>query len=542
MSNPTSKKAKAFIDKHIPIVTDKYKKATLAFFNASISGKKEDYKKSADAQLEFAKIYTNTEDFDIITSFIQSEQIEDPILNRELEMLFLSYKANQVDKKKIEAIILLQNNIENQFSTFRPQINNKDISDNDIKSILTTSTDTDEVEKAWNASKEIGTLVSKDIIKLVKMRNEIAQELWYNNYHNMSLQLDEQDPEEIDKLFNELDKLTRKAFIEEKETIDEYLSNKFNIKKSQLMPWHYQNSFFQEGPKIYSISLDEYYKNKDLVELSRDYYNGIGLYTDEIISNSDLYEKDWKYQHAYCISIDKLNDVRIVCNIKPTLYRMTTQLHELGHAVYDKYIDNKNNSFLLNDPAHTFTTEAIAMMFGRFASNPQWIKDVLWISEDEKYNIADSCFKTLRLDQLVFSRWAQVMYHFEKQMYENPDQDLNKLRRDIVQEYQMIKAPTNRDNSDRAAKIHIATSPCYYHNYLLWELLASQIYHHIIEKVLNSSDHKFQSFHNKPEVGLYLKEKIFAPGRRHHWNKMIEIATEEKLTPKYYAQQFIHLT
>lgn len=32
----------------------------------------------------------------------------------------------------------------------------------------------------------------------------------------MSLRLDEQDPEEIDKIFDELDLLTRDAFIKEK--------------------------------------------------------------------------------------------------------------------------------------------------------------------------------------------------------------------------------------------------------------------------------------------------------------------------------------
>jgi Zn-dependent M32 family carboxypeptidase len=40
-------------------------------------------------------------------------------------------------------------------------------------------------------------------------------------------------------------------------------------------------------------------------------------------------------------------------------------------------------------------------------------------------------------------------------------------------------------------------------------------------------------------VGVYLKEKIFSPGRKYHRNTMIEWATGEKLTPKYYAQQFI---
>jgi len=43
----------------------------------------------------------------------------------------------------------------------------------------------------------------------------------------MSLKLAEQDPDEISKIFEELDTLTRESFIKEKEKIDEYLSKKF---------------------------------------------------------------------------------------------------------------------------------------------------------------------------------------------------------------------------------------------------------------------------------------------------------------------------
>ena len=42
---------------------------------------------------------------------------------------------------------------------------------------------------------------------------------------------------------------------------------------------------------------------------------------------------------------------------------MNTQLHELGHAVYDKFLDYDTTPYILCEPAHTFTTEAIAMMF-----------------------------------------------------------------------------------------------------------------------------------------------------------------------------------
>ena len=35
------------------------------------------------------------------------------------------------------------------------------------------------------------------------------------------------------------------------------------------------------------------------------------------------------------------------------------------------------------------------------------------------------------------------------------------------------------------------------------------------------------------------KDKVFFPGALYHWNVMIEKATGEKLTPKYYAEQFV---
>ena len=82
-------------------------------------------------------------------------------------------------------------------------------------------------------------------------------------------------------------------------------------------------------------------------------------------------------------------------------------------------------------------------------------------------------------------------------------------------------------------------NPCYYHNYLLGELLASQLLYHISGRVLSSEDVEGQSFCGRPEVGRYLIESVFRPGMRWPWNEMIERATGEKLTAKYYARQFV---
>jgi peptidyl-dipeptidase A len=433
----------------------------------------------------------------------------------------------------------MQTQIEMKFSNFRAEVNGKKMSDNDVEDILKNSKNTEQQKEVWIAQKKIGPVVADDLKKLVKLRNEIANGLGFRNYHEMSLTLGDQDPREVSKLFDELDNLTRKSYAEVKGEIDDYLVKYYGMKsKDELKPWNYQNRFFQEAPKIYGLDLDKYYKDKNLETLTATYYAGIRLPVSGIIAKSDLYEKPGKNQHAFCTDMDKEGDVRVLCNIKPNAKWMNTMLHEFGHSVYDKYKD-MTLPWVLRDPAHTFTTEAIAEMFGRFASNPQWIKDNVGISEQEKMKIAENSFKTLRLEQLVFSRWAQLMYNFEKAMYENPDQDLNKLWWDLAEKYQMLKRPEGRDEPDWATKIHLALYPCYYHNYLMGELLASQLYYYIITNVIKSDDYRFQSFANNKAVGEYLRTKIFMPANKYYWNDMIEKATGEKLTAKYYARQFV---
>jgi len=529
---------KRFVKEYEAKTVPLFAEANTAYFNATISGKEEDYKKAADLQVQLSKIYANKGDFALLKRFKSSNTIQDPILSRELIKIYNAYASNQIDEKKLEEIIRLQNETEKKFSMFRAVVNGKKITDNDVENTLKTSTDGKLLKNTWEASKVVGEVIHDDLIKLVKIRNEASRELGYKNFHQMSLQLSEQDPQEIENLLNELDALTKDAFASLKNDIDEHLAKKFKISKNELMPWHYENRFFQEAPKIYNVDLDAYYKDKDIVSLTKTYYASLGLPIDSILVHSDLFEREGKYQHAYCININKGKDVRVVCNVKPNYSWMGTMLHEFGHGVYDYNIDS-TLPWTLREPAHTFTTEAIAMMFGRMASNGQWLVDNAGISAEEKANIADESFKSLRLEQLTFSRWVQVVYRFEKAMYENPDQDLNALWWDLVEKYQLLKRPEGRNKPDFASKIHIALYPAYYHNYLMGELLASQFYAYITKNILHSDDLKNQSFTGKQGVGKFLLEKVFKPGTGYYWNDMIEKATGEKLTAKYYAKQFV---
>jgi len=512
--------------------------AALAYFNAAVTGKDEEYNKSSELNIQLSKIYADKASFARIKAFKESGKIMDSILNRQMNVLYNTLLANQADESKMEALIKAQTRLEQKYSTFRAVVDGKKVTDNDIEGVLKKSSNSRELQKYWLASKQIGDTVAPEVIRLVKMRNEIARELGFANYHDMSLRLSDQDPEQIARLFDELDSLTRDTFKGLKAEIDAVLAKKCNVQPKDLMPWHFQNRFFQEAPSVYNINLDTYFEDRDVVQLTKDYYDGIGLDVTTILEKSDLFEKEGKYQHAFCTHIDRSGDVRVVCNVKNNSQWMGTMLHELGHGVYDKNID-MSLPYFLRTPAHTFTTEAIAMIFGRLASNPLWLRDNAGISSEEADRISRDVRNNLRLEQLTFSRWSQVMFRFEKSMYADPDQDLNKLWWDLAEKYQLLRKPEGRNNADWASKIHIASYPCYYHNYQLGELLASQLQVYINKNILGTGEYDLVSFSKNPEIGNYLLRSVFAPGSKYQWNDMIRRATGEELTAKYYSGEFI---
>ncbi len=514
------------------------KKLNLAKYKASVSGKEDDYKTSADLNIMISKIYANKKSFTELKKIKESKLIKDELKQRQLDILYNKYLQNQIAEEKLVEIILLETEIKKKFSTFRPTLNDKNISTNEIESVLSKSDDSEKLELYWKASKKIGSLIDNDLKKLVKLRNSASEELGFNNYYEMILITNDQNPDEIDDIYDDLDLLTRGPYMQLKEEIDEYLAKKHNIDKTELMPWHYQNRFYQNAPSIFDISFDNYYKEKDIVDLADKYFSGIGIPISDILKNSDLTHKEGKSQLSYSTDIDRNGDVRILAIIESNFSSMNRLLYESGFSAYYKYID-KSLPYTLKKPAHFFTADAMGTFFSRFAAKPDWLKAMLNISEVEYKKIKLNSRKQLRLDKFVFSRWAQVMYRFEKELYEDPEQDLNELWWKLIENYQLLNKPENRNQADWAAKTHIITMPCTYHNYMLGELFASQLQFHIITNVLGGDGSCETKCIGNKKIGEYLINNVFKQGAKQSWNKMIKKSTGENLSPEYFTNQFI---
>jgi peptidyl-dipeptidase A len=527
-----------FIQDHVAKVRPLAIQSNLADWEAATTGKPEAYDEAGKLRLEIRQIYSNTADYAYLKSVKASGKVKDPLQARQVDVLINTYLENQVDSNLLKQIVDLGTQIEEKFSTYRADLDGQKVTSNLILEILKTEKDSAKRAQAWLASKQVGQVVAGDLVRLVKLRNEAARKLGFANYHTLSLTEAEQDVNELDRIFGDLYERTKGPFAKVKAEIDTRLAQRYGITPDQMRPWHYQDPFFQETPAIYDLDLDACYKDKDVRQIAVAFYDGIGLQVEPILARSDLYEREGKNPHAFCTNMDRQGDVRVLCNLKNDEYWMGTILHELGHGVYEEYLD-ANAPYLLRQPAHIFTTEAIAMLFGRLSGNPAWMQAMLGLSDSRRAELAEVCGKYSQMKQLIFARWDMVMYSFEKQLYANPDQDLNRLWWDLVEKYQLVTRPEGRDTPDWAAKIHFTIAPCYYHNYLLGEMLASQLHHKIVIEVLEKPEGTQVSYVGQKPIGQFLKKRVFEPGAEYPWNEMIRRATGEPLTAKYFVTQFV---
>lgn len=523
-----------YIKQHEATIAPLYKDYSLKLWDLSRSGSEAGEKALVEAKERYLKVYNNREEFQQVRQWKSSGVQLGPIETRQLKLIYDTFVPHQIEEDVLRDIVERETQIENLFNTFRANFEGGKASDNQLREILKNEKNITRRRAAWEASKQIGHEVAAPLLDLIAIRNREAKKLGYDDYYSMMFDLQELEETWVFSLFDRLEQLSERAFREMKEELDATLKRKYGVAGGENHPWLYSDPFFQEFPTAgASQSLDEIFEDKDLEGLTRAHYTSIGLDIEDLLRGADLYEREGKSQHAFCLDVDHEGDVRVLCNIRKNERWMSTMLHEFGHAVYDKYND-RSLPFVLRTPAHTLTTEAIAMLNGRMSKNPEWLVKIAGLSEADAKRVSASAFKTLRSEMLIFLRWAITLVRFERQLYRNSTQNLNRLWWEYVERFQKVTPPPNRDRSDWASKNHLATSPVYYQNYVLGELMASQLLRYIHREVVRS-----ESYVGDAGVGDYLVERIFKPGARYDWNTMLKKATMEDLNPEHFVAQFV---
>ncbi len=514
------------------------KEAKEAWWESSTIGSDASYARREKANNDLAAMYQDAETFAKLKQLRDSKAITDPMLKRELDTMYFEYLPYQVDPELSKQINALETEVDKLFNVHRSEVQGQKLTENDVRKILIETTDSEKARQAWQGYMAVGDKVAGPLYKLVKLRNEMARKLGYRDYFAMQLDLQELEEDELMRIFDELDQLTLPAFKELKGRIDAHMAKRFGIKASEVRPWHLGDLFFQEAPMLSKFDADAIYAGKDPVKLSTKYYKSFGLDPTAIISRSDLYERPNKSPHAFQECMDRAQDIRVLCNIKPNAAWMDTINHELGHGLYDQHI-NQDIPYTLRTASHIMTTEGIAMLMGEMTRTRDFLENVVDVPADKLDEASQANWEILRSERLIFCRWVLTMLHFEQEMYKNPDQDLNKLWWSLKAKYQLQSPPINMKGHDYGAKMHVVGAPVYYHNYMLGDLFACQLYDYISTEVMGCQPLQ-SSFYGHPEVSDFLKNKVFAPGNLYNWNDLTIHATGQPLSAKSFARIYVN--
>jgi peptidyl-dipeptidase A len=409
--------------------------------------------------------------------------------------------------------------VQEMYSTFRADFDGQQVSDNELEDVLRTTTDSDRAKAAWDARKQIGSVVAEDVRRLAHVRNEAARAIGFKDYWHSQLLLDELDPDRLVATLEAVDKQTRTPFSAMKRDLDGALAELFKVKQADLRPWHYSDPFFQEAPEVFTPPADPLYAERDVVKLAAETYRQLGFKSiGAILERSDLYPRKGKNQHAYAVDIDREGDVRTFLNVEPNARWMGTLLHELGHTIYQDGIDRTELPYDLRDDPQGFLNEGFAMFCEQPMTDPAWLHDVVGLDRAEADRLGPRLAVQDAASLLAFVRWCLTIVQFERAFYADPDRDLNTLWWDLEERYQLVPRPDARDAPDWAAKVHVATAPVYYHKYLYGRLFSSQLQ----RKMQHDLGGWWQG---RARSGDYIRRELFMPGARYAWPELVERVT-----------------
>ncbi len=496
-----------------------------AYWESQIEATPESMARRAELELELRRVKGDPEALRIVTAAV-SEELHEPVLKRQLDVLSRSLTANQMDDELREEMVAVSSAVETEFASFRPEVEGVRVTDNDILRILSTSIDEGERRSAWEASKEIGARVDYRVRDLARLRNQASRDLGFADYYRMSLELSEISEEWLFSFLDDVERLTQTSFASYKDALDSHVAQRLGV--DTVYPWHYSDPFFQEVPPDGREDLSTVLDSLSAADLAAETFAGWGIDLAKVFEGSDLYPRERKCQHAFCLDVDRTGtDVRILANIVPGEFWTSVMLHESGHAAYDLMIDQQL-PYLLHRPTHTFVTEAMAILAGRVVRDPKWLVDVAGCEPGVVGDLAESLRLTNVAQELLMARWVLVMAHFERELYSDPESDLDSHWWALVERYQMVTPPPDRSAPDWAAKIHVAAAPVYYHNYLLGAVLSCQLESEIVAECGELIGNR--------AVGEWLTERLFRAGNLMRWDALIQQATGRPLSVDDFAR------
>lgn len=543
-----------YIDTKTYLIRNYSMESGIASWNATVSGNESDYKRLIDIDLNFNKsnqnasalfapdrfstitqnVFTNEQDFELLRKLKYSGLIADTLLSRQLNVLYQAFMGPQVETEKYKKLVTSEMKLWQAFSAVKVEIDGKTYGAGQIESIRKSCNDGLIMRKISDSFQHQGKLIAPEIIRMVKDRNEFAINFGYPDYYHLMLETKDQTPERIKLLLDEIELKTRDKYFEAKAVIDKKLAKRFQIPEGDLQPWHYNNEWTSYLSNGFTAKMDSLFLKIDPIKKASMFFEGIGLPIQNVIDNSDLKYRPEKESLTAMINIDFKNDIRLIAGIKSTHDGMIRMMHLGGHAAHYNSISD-DIPYLLKTPISNIY-EGVARYFENLASDYNWLRNEVAIDDKKQKQVVLVCQHLHQVDRLFRCRKLLVMAEFEREIYLNPDQNLDSLWHNLNIKYLGLNFPADEKASFWTTNKFATSLAGSTHNLVLADIFAAQLQHSVETRVLKKTTGTIQ---NNKAVGKYLVENLFQYGNLLPWEKLIEKATGEPLNSAYFIKELV---
>ncbi len=421
-------------------------------------------------------------------------RVTEPVLARRLENSKTQLQLGQVAAHP--EVLTLKQKLDEMMVGYLYPLGDKRVDITGVRQTVRASADRDLREKAWHSYGELSDKMSEQMIELINLRNRVSSELGYDTYADLMLESGELSLQEAEEMLERIVEQTSQVY-------DKFIKDgaqKLGLGK--IEPWDVQYILESTGGVP-----DSLFPRNGIIDAVSEWAQKMELNMNEL--GIHIETADIPY-NGLCMGLGR-NEIRILGNPADGYSYYRTAFHELGHGIHA--VKMKQDYFSLRREGSVFN-EAMAEAFGYVPTCERWLTD-RGLSSDQ----ARAALQAARGPLFFFLRQRTVLALLEYMLYrgqqDNPDKYLGEI------EARVFGCEAN--SSPRwAANAWYVNYPVYWQNYILADVVTSQIYHHLEETYGHPH-------HNKEAVD-FLLDKYIAPGALIPWRKKVEENTGKPLS------------
>jgi peptidyl-dipeptidase A len=492
-----------------------YEKACLATGTANWNSYSGDAPYNLDsAKGLFAKIFLDSAARATVEEWRRkSGSLADQALARRLEMWHRCFIGGAIYADP--EIARLENQLQSLITGFKFKYQGRPITRAEVSNRLRTEKDQKARHALWAVNSQLSAAAAAKLVKLVKLRNEKAAAYGFPNYYSLSLHLQAIDEEWLVKTLNALEAQTRSAL---RGFIDNS-AGEMRLKK--FGAWDFDVSL-----KAAASIPDEYFPADSVFPVIHRFEKAIGFDVDSLPIKEVV--RDIPYG-GLSLAIRIPDDSRFLVNPTRGKNFYATAFHEYGHSLRTVHTDVAVP--ILKGYEWVPGAQCAAYEEGVAELHAEFTEDNVWLGAYSKApaKVLREYLAGRNLPALYRLRRLMKDFFFEYEMYKNPDQDLALLEKAMYEKYLLV-TPDEKVAHTFASSIWYTSYPCYYQNYILSAMIATQLQEALSDKF---GHNKFSD----PGVSAWMVQHLYRDGETVEWTERIRRATGKSLETGAYLRK-----